>query len=414
MLDSPFDQEALNSQLESMLTSPEQTRWSENGQRYGKNPVLYKMPARAVDAIETYERRKISPINCIPDTQDIHNIYLREDLGQLNFDELLDIGKNSIGGRHNVVEARDKLADEGRRTVSFSHNGQRYYLKIHDGVGWKEIGKNLTSWPLRLPVLGAENEWKGVHHLRRQTLLQNIGLNTLNIACYGTRERRFGKILNNPAKRQSLIVTDEIPRAISLEDLFKDKKFWGRNANKLPDKICFKRWLIEQLAQTARILHNSGANHRDFYLSHFLLQRTKESHEPTPENCSLFLIDLHRMQIHKPTKSAWIKAIVQGALKLQRPQPPQSVTPSRWKMRDVSGLHYSSMGLGLTKRDLIRFMSTYENISNRQVLEALQNNNRFWRKVQSRAQNLYRSEPRRTRKTGNVANTPLTPARIQH
>ncbi len=412
VLDSPFDQEALNSQLESMLTSPYHDRWSENGQRYGKNPVLYKMPARAVDAIETYERRKISPINCIPDTQDIHNIYLREDLGQLNFDELLDIGKNAIGGRHNVVEARDKLADEGRRTVSFSHNGQRYYLKIHDGVGWKEIGKNLTS--LRLPVLGAENEWKGVHHLRRLTLLQNIGLNTLNIAGYGTRERRFGKILNNPAKRQSLIVTDEIPRAISLEDLFKDKKFWGRNANKLPDKICFKRWLIEQLAQTARILHNSGANHRDFYLSHFLLQRTKESHEPTPENCSLFLIDLHRMQIHKPTKSAWIKAIVQGALKLQRPQPPQSVTPSRWKMRDVSGLHYSSMGLGLTKRDLIRFMSTYENISNRQVLEALQNNNRFWRKVQSRAQNLYRSEPRRTRKTGNVANTPLTPARIQH
>ena len=83
-------------------------------------------------------------------------------------------------------------------------------------------------------------------------------------------------------------------------------------------------------------------------------------------------------------------------------------------MRDVAALHYSSMDLGLTKRDLIRFMSTYENISNRQVLEALQNNNRFWRKVRSRAQNLYRSEPRRTRKTGNVANTPLTPARIQH
>ena len=412
VLDSPFDQEALNSQLESMLTSPEQTRWSENGQRYGKNPALYKMPVSAVDAIETYEHRKAYPVNGIPESQDVHNIYLREDLGQLNFDELLDIGKNAIGGRHNVVEARDKLADEGRRTVSFSHNGQRYYLKIHDGVGWKEIGKNLTS--LRLPVLGAENEWKGVHHLRRLTLLQNIGLNTLNIAGYGTRERRFGKILNNPAKRQSLIVTDEIPRAISLEDLFKDKKFWGRNANKLPDKICFKRWLIEQLAQTARILHNSGANHRDFYLSHFLLQRTKESHEPTPENCSLFLIDLHRMQIHKPTKSAWIKAIVQGALKLQRPQPPQSVTPSRWKMRDVSGLHYSSMGLGLTKRDLIRFMSTYENISNRQVLEALQNNNRFWRKVQSRAQNLYRSEKRRSKKAANVANAPMISAGTQH
>ena len=412
VLDSPFDQEVLNTRLASMITSPYLDRWSANGQRYGTNPALYKMPASAVDAIEAYEQKKVSAINSTDDTQDIHNIYLREDLGQLSFDELLEIGKNMIGGHHNVVEARDKLGEEGRRTVSFSHNGERYYLKIHDGVGWKEIGKNLTS--LRLPVLGAENEWKGVHHLRRQTLLQNLGLNTLNIAGYGTRERRFWKILNNPAKRQSLIVTDEIPEAISLEDLFKDKLFWGRNANKIPIKICFKRWLIEQLAQTARVLHNSGANHRDFYLSHFLLQRTKESHEPTPENSSLFLIDLHRMQIHKPRWTAWIKAILQGALKLQRPHPPESVTPRRWKMRDVSGLHYSSMDLGLTKRDLIRFISTYENISNRQVLEILQANDGFWRDVRSRAQNLYRSEKRRTRKTGKVANTPLTPASTQH
>ena len=412
VLDSPFDQEVLNTRLASMITSPYLDRWSANGQRYGTNPALYKMPASAVDAIEAYEQRNISPINCTPDSQDIHNIYLREDLSPLSFDELLEIGKNMIGGHHNVVEARDKLGEEGRRTVSFSHNGERYYLKIHDGVGWKEIGKNLTS--LRLPVLGAENEWKGVHHLRRQTLLQNLGLNTLNIAGYGTRERRFWTILNNPAKRQSLIVTDEIPEAISLEDLFKDKLFWGRNANKIPIKICFKRWLIEQLAQTARVLHNSGANHRDFYLSHFLLQRTKESHEPTPENSSLFLIDLHRMQIHKPRWTAWIKAILQGALKLQRPHPPESVTPRRWKMRDVSGLHYSSMDLGLTKRDLIRFISTYENISNRQVLEILQANDGFWRDVRSRAQNLYRSEKRRTRKTGKVANTPLTPASTQH
>jgi len=414
VLDSPFDQETLNNQLASMLTSPDRGRWSANGQHYGKNPALYKMPARAVDAIETYENRKASAINNIADGKTIHDVYMREDLGHLNFDELMEIGKSPPGGPYNVEEARNKLGEEGRRTVSFSHNGERYYLKIHDGVGWKEIGKNLTSWPLRLPVLGAENEWKGVHHLRRQTLLQNIGLNTLNIAGYGTRERRLGKILNNPAKRQSLIVTDEIPQTISLEDLFKDSKYRGHNVNKTFIKIRFKRWLIEQLAQTARVLHSSGANHRDFYLSHFLLQRTDESHEPTPDNSSLFLIDLHRMQIHKPTKSAWIKAAVKGLLKLQRPQPPQSVTPSPWRMRDVSGLHYSSMNIGLTKRDLIRFISTYENISNRKVLEALQGNNRFWRKVQSRAQNLYDSEKRRPRKTGDVANAPLTPARTQH
>ena len=83
-------------------------------------------------------------------------------------------------------------------------------------------------------------------------------------------------------------------------------------------------------------------------------------------------------------------------------------------MRDVSGLHYSSMDLGLTKRDLIPFIATYENISNRQALKALQNNDSFWRDVQSRAYNLYRSEERRKRKTGKVANAPLTPASTQH
>ena len=65
------------------------------------------------------------------------------------------IGKSEPGGHHMVHLERDKLADEGRRTVSFSHRGRRYYLKIHDGVGWKEIAKNQTT--LRLPVLRAEN-----------------------------------------------------------------------------------------------------------------------------------------------------------------------------------------------------------------------------------------------------------------
>jgi hypothetical protein len=281
---------------------------------------------------------------------------------------------------------RDKLVDEGRRTVSFSHQGRRYYLKIHDGVGWKEIGKNLTS--LRLPVLGAENEWKGVHHLRRQTLLQNLGLDTLEIAGYGTRKRHLVKVLNDPARRQSLIVTDEIPEAKSLEDLCREWG-WDRSPPKTALEIRFKRWLIEQLAQTARILHSSGANHRDFYLSHFLLHRTEKKGEASPENCRISLIDLHRMRIHKPQLKAWIGALVHGLLKRQRPRTPQSETPPRWKMRDVSGLHYSSMGLGLTQRDRLRFMKIYTQHSLRNILtqEA-----EFWRRVDRRAKRLYRAQ----------------------
>ena len=235
-------------------------------------------------------------------------------------------------------------------------------------------------------MLGVENEVRGIHHLKRNQI------STAEIVRYGTRKRFIAGFLPDPARHQSFLVTKNISQAINLEDLFKDKKFWERNANKLPDKIRLKRWLIDQLAQTARILHSSGANHRSLYLKNFLLQRADESHEPTPDNCSLFLIGLRRMMIHVPTIGIWIKAAIKALLKQQRPQPPQYITPVRWRMRDVAALHYSSMDIGLTKRDLIRFIATYENISNRQVLETFQDNNRFWRKVQSRAHNLYRSE----------------------
>ena len=412
VLDSPFEQDALNTRLVAMLTSPDQASWSTNGQRYGKDPALYQMPSKAVDAIEGLKSDLRSSSRTTQNDGDIRNVYLREDLSAFDFDQLMAIGKSEPGGQHRVHLERDKLADEGRRTVSFSHNGRRYYLKIHDGVGWKEIGKNLTS--LRLPVLGAENEWRGVHHLHRQTLLQNLGLDTLEIAGYGTRKRHLAKVLNDPARRQSLIVTDEIPQAKSLEELCAEWG-WERSVPKTSQEIRLKHWLIKQLAQTARILHDSGANHRDFYLSHFLLHRTEKTGLPSPENCRIFLIDLHRMRVHKPPLRAWIRAVVQDVLlKRQRPRTPQSETPSGWKMRDVSGLHYSSRKLGLTRSDLIRFMSTYENTSRRQVLKSLKNNSRFWRKVQKRALNLHKLEQRRARNMRKAEANALTTARTQH
>ena len=56
----------------------------------------------------------------------------------------------------------------GRKTFQFTLNGRSYFAKLHSGVGWSEIIKNLLQ--LRLPILGAENEWRAI------TRLQELGI----------------------------------------------------------------------------------------------------------------------------------------------------------------------------------------------------------------------------------------------
>jgi hypothetical protein len=87
---------------------------------------------------------------------------------------------------------RDK---EGRRTLRFEWQGRPYFLKLHQGVGWGEVFKNLLQG--RLPVLGAENEYRAILALER------AGLATLTLAGYGKRGL-------NPAQQQSFLLTDEL------------------------------------------------------------------------------------------------------------------------------------------------------------------------------------------------------------
>lgn len=343
VLRSPFVQEALNEQLAEMLVSPMRAQWSRNGREYGDNPKLYRMPQTAVDLIEDWCRqRSPCPHQQVVETEEGVSIYIREDLRQAlatrhGFDDLMSI---------NGEVFREA---PGRRTVRLTRGERSYFLKTHTGVGWQEIMKNLLYF--RLPVLGAMNEWHGVHHLHR------LGIDTLSIAGYGTTS-------GNPARRRSFIVTDEISNSISLEDFCER---WKRSPPKTAEEIRFKRWLIRTLALISRDMHNSGANHRDYYLCHFLLQRHGDPAVLSPENSRLFLIDLHRMQIRRRT-------------------------PVRWAVKDISGLRYSSMDLGLTRRDIYRFMRIYRSKPLKQVLggEKL-----FWRRVESRARNLYEAEKRR-------------------
>jgi hypothetical protein len=221
----------------------------------------------------------------------------------------------------------------GRRTLRFTREGKSYFIKQHFGVGWKEIIKNLVRF--RLPVVGATDEQLAIERLT------GLGIATMKLVGYGMEGR-------NPAKLRSFIVTEALDETETLETLCAG---WKARS---PD-IAFKRELIRAVATTARRLHENGVNHRDFYLCH--LRLSKNASEPR-----LFVMDLHRAQLRRQT-------------------------PRRWKVKDLAALHFSSMDIGLTRRDLYRFIKVYRS---KTVCDVLASEAGFWRDVERAASRLYR------------------------
>mgnify|MGYP001812990844 FL=1 len=232
-----------------------------------------------------------------------------------------------------------------RRTLRFTLNGKRYFIKAHDGVGWKEIIKNLLM--LRLPVLGARNEWRAIQ------ILQQLGVDTMKLVAYG--ERGW-----NPAHRQSFVITEALEETESLEDFC---AHWESNPPASPSQLRLKRALISRVATIARRMHANGINHRDFYICHFLLDISVDVFKQPPEALRLSLIDLHRVQLRRRT-------------------------PTRWVVKDIGGLYFSSMRIGLTRRDLYRFMKAYRGTTLRATLR---DDGKFWSRCRLRACSLYHS-----------------------
>lgn len=224
-------------------------------------------------------------------------------------------------------------AVDGRKTFRFDLNGSRYFAKLHFGVGWREIAKNLFH--LRWPIVDAENEWRAVQRLK------SLGVSTLHPVAYGV-------VGLNPATRRSYLVTQDLADTISLEDL-------GKQWLTQPPSPAIKRALIKRVAGIARTLHSHGMCHRDLYLCHFLL------HQNQPD-LRVSLIDLHRAF---------------SSLRLRR----------RWIIKDIGSLYYSCLHLNLTQRDLLRFMRTYEP---RGLRYAVSRNADFWQAVSTKANSLYK------------------------
>ncbi|MGH1470515.1 MAG: lipopolysaccharide core heptose(I) kinase RfaP [Cellvibrionaceae bacterium] len=233
----------------------------------------------------------------------------------------------------NVV--RDK---EGRQTMRFEYDGSAYYLKHHTGVGWREIFKSFSQF--KSPVVGAKNEWDAINKITA------LGLETLHAVGYGIR----GK---NPARTESFLITRELTGTLSLAKFCEG---WLKN----PPTFIEKQRLIKAVATIAKALHKNGINHRDLYICHFLL-RMDSIHSEQPV---LHLVDLHRAQIR------------------------QSV-PRRWLVKDVASIYFSAMDIGLTKRDVIRFMKIYFDEPPKNIFEKKAG---LLTAIRSRAEKLYRRD----------------------
>lgn len=207
---------------------------------------------------------------------------------------------------------------EGRRTLRTEVNGKGYFIKIHRGVGWLEITKNLLN--LRLPILGASNEYIAIQRL------QAANIDTMTACAYAKRGC-------NPAKQHSFIITEELAPTISLED------YCMRWPNEPPEPK-LKRALITRVAKMVAAMHKAGINHRDCYICHFLLHTDTKV---TAEHFKLSVIDLHRAQS-------------------------RNKTPQRWRDKDLAGLYYSALDIGLTNRDKLLFLKVYFDAPLRDIL----------------------------------------------
>ena len=143
----------------------------------------------------------------------------------------------------------------------------------------------------------------------------------------------YGERGGNPATQHSFIITEELAPTVSLEDF---SATWREQ----PPAPALKRALIAEVARMAGTMHRAGVNHRDFYICHFLLHTDRPV---TASDFRLSLIDLHRAQT-------------------------RAQTPRRWRDKDLAGLYFSALEIGLTRGDRLRFLRNYFQRPLREIL----------------------------------------------
>ena len=231
-------------------------------------------------------------------------------------------------------------AKEGRHTYRIQLGEGGYFIKLHHGIGWREIIKELLS--LRLPIVSALNEKKAIDFVHAR------GITTVTLAGYGERG-------SNPARTQSFIITDALKDSVTLKDVTEQ---WPAQ----PPDFMQKQLLLRSVATIARTMHAAGMNHRDFYLCHFRMLKADDfSASKAPP---LYLMDLHRAQL-------------------------RSAVPLRWRVKDIAALYFSASDIDLSARDFYRFMRLYRGTDLRTTLR---DDASFWRAVRTRAERFYQRD----------------------
>lgn len=246
--------------------------------------------------------------------------------------------------RDAFVQARQLQGDvvrdkEGRQTIRCEIGGTVFYRKFHSGVGWREILKNWLS--LRAPVVDASNEWYAIERLK------TLGVSTLDAVAYGRKGW-------NPATRNSFLITRELTGVQSTAEF---TRRWPQE----PPPFALRLAMIRKMAWIAGQIHRQGINHRDLYLCHFLLDVSQGVENLRAGNVDFYLVDLHRAQI-------------------------RARVPARWLVKDVASIYFSALDIGLTRKDVLRFLRAYYQLPLRQVLRQKA---RFLARVKRRALRLY-------------------------
>jgi heptose I phosphotransferase len=219
----------------------------------------------------------------------------------LDFDRVMSITETRIV-KHAIPERKTG-------TFSFEQEGKTVcaYLKRHFSLSFGKCLREMIRFSSKKTAFDEFSNILAFHQ---------AGLPTMIPVAAG---KRAGKVIGS----ESFLITKGIKDCVTLEthakSCLKTKTFTEKTD------------LIKKIALLSRKMHQSGFNHRDFYLCHLLIG-TEENNKD-----ELFIVDLHRVDIRKKV-------------------------PERWMIKDLAALNYSAKSINITRTDKLRFLKYYLSI----------------------------------------------------